>query len=91
MLEDWLNHPELVDECHEQTIMEILREDHSEKLLKNFNQGSEQMITAVSRHATEDEGEFQSEEQLEEAGIQPTQGEMAEANMLEKVTKQQIS
>jgi hypothetical protein len=21
MLEDWLNHPELVDECHEETIM----------------------------------------------------------------------
>jgi hypothetical protein len=91
MLEDWLNHPEPVDECHEKTVMEILREEHSEKLLENFSQGAEQMITAVSRHATEDEGEFQSEEQLEEAGIQPAQGEMAEASLSEKMTEQQIS
>jgi hypothetical protein len=35
------------------------------------------MITAVLMHATEDEGESQSEEQLEEAEIQPAQGEMA--------------
>jgi hypothetical protein len=24
MLEDWLNHPEPVDDCHEQTIMQML-------------------------------------------------------------------
>jgi hypothetical protein len=49
------------------------------------------MMTAMLRHAAEDEGKFQSEEQLEEAGIQPAQGEMAEANLSEKVTEQQIS
>ena len=62
MLEDWLNNPEPIDECHEQKVMDISREDHSEKLLENFSQGAEQMITVVTRHATKDEGEFQSEE-----------------------------
>jgi hypothetical protein len=38
--------------------MEILREENSEKLLENFSQGDEQMITAILRHALEDEGEF---------------------------------
>jgi hypothetical protein len=33
MLEDWLNHPELEDECHEQIVMEISRKEHSEELL----------------------------------------------------------
>jgi hypothetical protein len=80
MLEDLLNHLDPVDEFHEQTVMEISREENSEKLLENFSQGAEQMITTVLMHATKDEGEFQSEEQLEEAGIQPTHGEMAEAS-----------
>jgi hypothetical protein len=80
MLEDWLNHPEPVDDCHEQTVMQMLAEENSKESLRNFSQGAEQMMmTAVSRHAVEDEGKFQSEEQLEEAGIQPAQGEMAEA------------
>jgi hypothetical protein len=29
MLEDWLNHPEPVDDCHEQTVMQMLAEEHS--------------------------------------------------------------
>jgi hypothetical protein len=59
MLEDWLNHPELEDECHEKTVIEISRKENSEKLLKNFSQGSEQlMMSAVLRHAAEDEGEL---------------------------------
>jgi hypothetical protein len=49
------------------------------------------MMTVMPRHAAEDEGKFQSEEQLEEAGIQPAQGEMAEASLSEKVTEQQVS
>ena len=56
MLEDWLNHPEPVDDCHEKTVMKMLVEEHSEELLKNFSQGDEQMITTVLRHATKDEG-----------------------------------
>jgi hypothetical protein len=76
MLEDWLNHPEPVDDCHEQKILEMLAEEHSEESIRNFIQGAEQMMTVVSRHATEDELEFQSEEKLEEAGDAPT-GELA--------------
>jgi hypothetical protein len=59
MLEDWLNHPEPVDDCHEETVMHMLAEEHSEESLRNFNQGAEQMmITVVSKCATKDEGEF---------------------------------
>jgi hypothetical protein len=54
MLEDWLNHPEPVDDCHEQTFMQIMGEGHSTELLRNFSQGAGQMMTAV-----EDESEFQ--------------------------------
>jgi len=36
MLEDWLNNPEPVDECREQTVMQMLAEEHSEELLRNF-------------------------------------------------------
>jgi hypothetical protein len=70
MLEDWLNNPELVDDYREQTVMQMLAEEHSEELLRNFIQGAEQMMmTVMSRHATtEGEGEFQSKEQLEETG-----------------------
>jgi hypothetical protein len=67
MLEDWLNHSEPVDDCHEQTVMHMLAEDHFKESLKNFSQGNEQMITAVPRHATKDEEKSQSGEQLEEA------------------------
>jgi hypothetical protein len=58
MLEDWLNHPELVDDCHEKTIMQMLAEENYEELLKNFSQGVEQMINAMQRHVVVDEGEF---------------------------------
>jgi hypothetical protein len=68
MLEDWLNHPEPVDDFHEQTVMQMLVEEHSEESLRNFSQGVEQMMTAVSRHAVGDETKFQSGKQLEEAG-----------------------
>jgi hypothetical protein len=36
MLEDWLNNPETVGDCHEQTIMQMLAEEHSKESLKNF-------------------------------------------------------
>jgi hypothetical protein len=65
MLEDWLNHPEPIDDCHEETTMQMIAEEHSEESLRIFSQGAEQTITAVPRRATKDEGEFQSEEQLE--------------------------
>jgi hypothetical protein len=47
-------------------------------LLRNFSQEVEQEMTAALKHATEDEVEFQSEEQLEEAGVEPAQGELVE-------------
>ena len=57
MIEDWLNNPEPVDVCHEQKIMQMLAEEHSEEFLRNFSQGDEQLImTAMLRHTTEDEG-----------------------------------
>jgi hypothetical protein len=87
MLEDFLNNPEPVYGFHEETVMQMLVEDHSEEFLRIFSHGVEQMIIVVSRHASEDEGEFQSKKQLEEAGIQPAQGEMAEDNQSEKVTE----
>jgi hypothetical protein len=34
MLEDWLNHPEPVDDCHEQKVMQMLAEEHSKELLR---------------------------------------------------------
>jgi hypothetical protein len=37
MLEDWLNHPELINDCHEETIMQMLVEENSEELLRNFS------------------------------------------------------
>jgi hypothetical protein len=37
MLEDWLKNTEPVDDCHEKTIMNILGEEHSEELLRNFS------------------------------------------------------
>jgi hypothetical protein len=88
MLEDWLNHPEPLDECHEDTVMQMIIEEHSKESLRISSQGAEQMITAVSRRATEDEGKFQSEEQLEEDRIQLAHGEMVEASLSEKMTEQ---
>ena len=68
MLEDWLNNPEPIDNCHEQTVMQMLVEEHSEESFRNFSPGAEQMMTAVSRHAVGDETKFQYGKQLEEAG-----------------------
>jgi hypothetical protein len=68
--------------------MQMLAEEHFEESLRNFSQGAEQMMTVVLRSAAEGESKFQSEEQLEEAGIQPVQGEMAEASLSEKMTEQ---
>jgi hypothetical protein len=43
--------------------MKMLVEKNSEELLEKFSQGAEQMMTIVmSRHASTDEGKFQSEE-----------------------------
>jgi hypothetical protein len=36
-------------------------------------------------------GAYQPQEQLEEVGLEPTQGEVAEANLSEEVTKKQFS
>ena len=90
MLEDWLNHPEPIDDFHEQTIMKILEKEHSEKLLKNFSQGAEQMITAALRYVAEGESEFQYKEQLEEVGDSPV-GELAEAKMSEGEVEKRLS
>jgi len=62
MMEDWLNHPEPVDDCHEKTVMHMLVEENSGESLRNFIQEAEQMMTSVSRHAIVDEGKFQSKE-----------------------------
>jgi hypothetical protein len=64
MLEDWMNNPEPVDDYHEQTVNLMIAEDeHSEELLRNFSQGTEQVMkTAMSRHATIDKEEYQPKE-----------------------------
>jgi hypothetical protein len=90
MLEDWLNNPEPVDDCHEQTVMQILGEEHSIEFLRNFSQEAEQMMTAALKPATEDESEFQSEEQLGEAGDEPTE-ELAEASLSKEEAEKQLS
>jgi hypothetical protein len=88
MLEDWLNNPEPEDGC-QKTVTKIAREEHSTKLLRNFSQEAEQKMTIALKHAAEDEAEFQSEEQLEEAGTEPTQGKMVEANLSEEEEAEQ--
>jgi hypothetical protein len=40
MLKDWLKNPEPVDDCQEQTIMQMLVEENFEELLRNFSQGA---------------------------------------------------
>jgi hypothetical protein len=90
ILEDWLNHPKPVYDYHENIVMQMLAEKNSKEFLRNFSEGAEQMITAVLRHAVEDEAKFQSGEQLDEAGAEPTE-EMAEDNLSEKVTEHHIS
>jgi hypothetical protein len=63
MMEDWLNHPEPVDNYREKTVMQMLAEEHYEESLRNFSQGVEQMMMTVTlRNATTDEGVFQSKE-----------------------------
>jgi hypothetical protein len=70
----------------------MLVEENSKEFLENFSQGAEQlMMTTMSRHAATDEGKFQFKEKMEEDGIQPTQGEMEEASLSEKVTEQYVS
>jgi hypothetical protein len=71
MLEDWLNHPEPVDDCHEKTVMKILEKEKSEKLLENFSQGDEQMMIVALRYVAEGESKLQYEEKLEEAEDAP--------------------
>jgi hypothetical protein len=59
MLEDWLNHPEPIDDFHEKTVMQMLAKEHYEESLRIFCQGVEKlMMTAMLRHATANEGEF---------------------------------
>jgi hypothetical protein len=63
MLEDWLKNPEPVDDCREQTVIQMLVEENSEELLKNFSQEAEQlMMNAMPRHAATNEGKFQFKE-----------------------------
>jgi hypothetical protein len=90
MLEDWLNHPEAVDDCHEETIMQMLAEEHSEESLRNFNQGVEQMMTAALRFAAEGESEFHYEEKLEEPGDAPA-GELAEEKLSKEEAEKRLS
>jgi hypothetical protein len=83
MMEDWLNHPDPVDDYHKETVMQMITEEHFKESFRIFSQGAKQMITVVLRHAAEDEGEFQSKEQLEEDGI----GELVEESLSKKVTE----
>jgi hypothetical protein len=55
MLEDWLKNPEPVDDCHEETVMQIAGEENSTELLKNFSPGVEQEMTAALEPAAEEE------------------------------------
>jgi hypothetical protein len=48
------------------------------------------MMAVMSRHAAEDEGKFQSEEQLEEDGAELAE-EIVEEKMSEKEDEQQLS
>jgi hypothetical protein len=90
MLEDWLNNTELVDDYDEHTIMLIVGEYHSTKLLRNFSQGVGRMMTATLRPAIGYGSEFQSEEKLEEVGDEPIE-ELAEASLSEEEYEQKIS
>jgi hypothetical protein len=89
MLEDWLDNLEIADDC-QQTIMQIVGEDHSTEFLRNFSQEAKQMMTAALRHATEEGAEFQFGEQLEEDGNIPA-GELADTNLSEGEVEQQLS
>jgi hypothetical protein len=89
MMEDWLNHPEPVDDCHEQKFMQILAEENSEELFRIFIQGAKQMMIVMPRHATTDEGKFQSEDKLKEAGDAPA-GELAEVKMSEEEAEKRL-
>jgi hypothetical protein len=58
MLEDWLSNTEPIDDFHENKVMKILGEENSTELLRNFGQGTGQMMTTTLRPAAEDEEEF---------------------------------
>jgi hypothetical protein len=89
MLEDWLNNPEPED-GFQQTVMQIVGEENSTELLRNFSQEAKQMMTAALRHATKEGEEFQSGEKLEEYGNMPA-GDMAEENLLEGEAEKHLS
>jgi hypothetical protein len=40
MLEDWLNHPKLVGNCHKETVMQMIAKEHSKESLRIFSQGA---------------------------------------------------
>jgi len=54
MLEDWLNHPEPIDDCHEQTVMQMLAEENSEEWLNIFIQEAEKTATLELAAAEEE-------------------------------------
>jgi hypothetical protein len=56
MLEDWLNNPNQKMACQE-TVMQILGEEHSTELLKIFSQEAEREITATLEPAAEEEAD----------------------------------
>jgi hypothetical protein len=89
MLEDWFNNPGPKDGC-QQIVMQIVGEDHSTELLRNFSQEVDQMMTTTLKPATEEGAKFQSGEQLEKAGNMPA-GDLAEANLSEGEAEQQLS
>jgi hypothetical protein len=41
MLEDWLNHPDPIDDCHEETVIQMLVDENSKESLRIFIQGDE--------------------------------------------------
>jgi hypothetical protein len=55
MLEDWLNNPELVDDYHENTFIQIVGDEHSAEVLKIFIQEVEPEMTAALEPAEEEE------------------------------------
>jgi hypothetical protein len=68
MLEDWLDNPKPEDGFQE-TVMQILGEEHSTELLKIFSQEAEREITAALELAEEEEADnidfFELYEELE--------------------------
>jgi len=55
------------------------------------SQGSQQMMTIVSRSAVEDEEKFQPGEQLEKARVEPAQGELATTKLSQEEAEKKLN